>query len=92
MSDAPAESYPLSGCASTTATVRAALLDLYNAIKRTPNEVALWAALSDALRYVFEKLDSGEVSHHNARYLDELFIVTNERHALYLAGASNDKR
>ena len=45
MSDAPAESDPLSGCASTTATVRAALL-------------ALWAALSDALRYVFEKLDS----------------------------------
>ena len=85
MSDAPAEADPLAGYA-TPASVRAALLERYQAIEQAPTERALWAALSEALRYVFEQLEAGEVSAPDARHLDELFIVTKERRALFLAG------
>jgi hypothetical protein len=85
MSDAPVEADPLAGYA-TPAQVRAVLLKHYHAIERAPDERALWAGLNDALRYVFEKLEAGEVSAPDARHLDELFIVTKQRRALLLAG------
>ena len=85
MSDAPVEADPLAGYA-TPAPVRAVLLKHYNTIERAPDDRALWAGLNDALRYVLEKLEAGEVSASDARHLDDLFIVAKERRALFLAG------
>ena len=50
MSDAPAESNPRTACASATSTERAALLELYSALERAPDELALWPRLNNALR------------------------------------------
>jgi len=85
MFDAPAEADPLA-CYAVPGPVRGVLLKHYQAIEQAPTERALWAALSEALRYVFEQLEAGEVSAPDARHLEELFIVTKERRALFLAG------
>ena len=86
MSDAPAIADPLARYWRSPALIRAGLSAMYNDIERAPDEVTLAVALKDALRYVFEKQHSGEVTNLDATHLDELFIVIKERRALYLAG------
>lgn len=86
MPDAPAIPDPLEGYRLMPGTVRAGLVERYNAVEQAPDERALWAALSRALRYVFDRLNAGELNDEDAGDLNELFIVTKERRDVYLAG------
>lgn len=85
MSDAPAIPDPLARYRLAPATVRAGLSAMYNDIERAPDEQGLSAALNDALLFVSRMLHVGEVSSDDAKDLDDLFIVTKERRALFLA-------
>lgn len=85
MSDSPEIPDPLARYRLAPARVRAGLSAMYNDIERAPDEQGLSAALNDALLLVSRMLHTGKVSSDDAKDLDDLFIVTKERRALFLA-------